>query len=164
MTACSAPAFRARSGERCAAPSNACPAYIISADINSGINGDTGEADIAVNSDLTVSIGSYKTGMFLGDAPYYIEKLKNVDIGINIIRDEYYFMDWEHLHMFEGYGSVVTTIEDFRERFDHGDDFDLADKAARLSIEAGKPVVVKTDHSAVIADSRFIYFSADYVI
>ncbi|MBQ1453964.1 MAG: NAD(P)H-hydrate epimerase [Ruminococcus sp.] len=143
---------------------NACPAYIISADINSGINGDTGEADIAVNSDLTVSIGSYKTGMFLGDAPYYIEKLKNVDIGINIIRDEYYFMDWEHLHMFEGYGSVVTTIEDFRERFDHGDDFDLADKAARLSIEAGKPVVVKTDHSAVIADSRFIYFSADYVI
>ena len=42
---------------------NACSAYIISADINSGINGDTGEAAIAVNSDLTVSIGSFKVAL-----------------------------------------------------------------------------------------------------
>ena len=143
---------------------NGCTAYVISADINSGVNGDTGEAAIAVNSDLTVSIGSFKTGMFLGDAPYYIDKLKNVDIGIEILRDEYYYMDWEHLHMFEGYGAIVLTMEEFCERFKHDDDFDVADRAARLSHEAGKPVVVKTDHSAVIADLHFLYFSADYVV
>ena len=143
---------------------NACTAYVISADINSGINGDTGEASIAVNSDLTVSIGSFKTGMFLGDAPYFIDKLKNVDIGIEILRDEYYYMDWEHLHMFEGYGAVVLSMEELRERFKYDDECDAADRAARLSQESGKPVVVKTGHSAVIADMQFLYFSADYVV
>ncbi len=73
---------------------NACSAFVISADINSGINGDTGVAQIAVNSDLTVSIGAYKTGMFLGDAPYYIDKLVNVDIGIELIDDPYRLIDF----------------------------------------------------------------------
>lgn len=40
------------------------PAYVVSADINSGINGDTGYGELAVNSDITVSIGSLKTGLF----------------------------------------------------------------------------------------------------
>ena len=61
---------------------HASGAYVISADINSGLNGDTGEAILAVKSDLTVSIGFYKTGMFLGDAPSLIGDLINVDIGI----------------------------------------------------------------------------------
>ena len=78
---------------------NACSAFVISADINSGINGDTGVAQIAVNSDLTVSIGAYKTGMFLGDAPYYIDKLVNVDIGIELIDDPYRLIDFEQLHL-----------------------------------------------------------------
>jgi len=56
--------------------------YVISADINSGLNGDTGEAELSVKSDLTVSIGYYKTGMFKGVAPDAIGKLVNVDIGI----------------------------------------------------------------------------------
>lgn len=64
---------------------NESGAYVISADINSGLNGDTGEADIAVKSDLTVSIGFYKTGLFKGDAPLYIKDLINVDIGIILI-------------------------------------------------------------------------------
>ena len=59
--------------------------YIISADINSGLCGDTGKAILAVRSDLTVSIGYYKTGMFLGDAPEYIKELTNVDIGIKLV-------------------------------------------------------------------------------
>ena len=144
---------------------NACPAYIISADINSGINGDTGEADIAVNSDLTVSIGALKVGMFLGDAPYYIDKLKNVDIGIDIVRSEYYLMDWEQLHMFEGYNAVVMSMEAFKERFEAGGEpLDVADKAARLSNELKKIIVVKTAHSAVVADFKYVYFCADYVI
>ena len=61
---------------------NASDAYVISVDINSGMNGDTGEASLAVRSDLTVSIGYYKQGLFKGDSAEYIGKLTNVDIGI----------------------------------------------------------------------------------
>ena len=57
-------------------------AFVVSADINSGLNGDTGAADLAVVSDLTVSIGFYKTGLFRGEASRYIRRLVNVDIGI----------------------------------------------------------------------------------
>lgn len=56
--------------------------FVISVDINSGLNGDSGEAELAVCSDLTVSIGYYKTGLFLGRAPELIGDLVNVDIGI----------------------------------------------------------------------------------
>ena len=144
---------------------NTCPAYIISADINSGVNGDTGEAAVAVNSDLTVSIGSFKTGMFLGDAPYYIGSMRNADIGIQLVRQEYHLIDWEQLHIFEGFNSVVMTEEEFRSRFDRSDgDFDLPGQAASLSAELGKVIVVKTAHSAVVADIQFVYFCADYII
>lgn len=61
---------------------NASGACVVSVDINSGMNGDTGEAELAVRSDLTVSIGFYKKGMFLGRAPELIGELVNVDIGI----------------------------------------------------------------------------------
>ena len=49
------------------------------------MNGDTGEARLAVKSDLTVSIGYYKQGLFRGDARSYIGDLTNVDIGIVLI-------------------------------------------------------------------------------
>ncbi len=61
---------------------NSSDAFVISADINSGMNGDTGEAEVAVKSDLTVSIGFYKVGMFKGQAEELIGELINVDIGI----------------------------------------------------------------------------------
>ncbi len=57
---------------------------IVSCDINSGMNGDTGEAVQAVKSDLTVSIGFYKTGLLTGRAPELIGALRNVDIGIRL--------------------------------------------------------------------------------
>ncbi|MBQ9985977.1 MAG: NAD(P)H-hydrate epimerase [Oscillospiraceae bacterium] len=60
-------------------------AYKVCADINSGMNGDTGEALLAVKSDITVSIGYYKKGMFLKDAPRLISNLVNIDIGIVLI-------------------------------------------------------------------------------
>lgn len=59
-------------------------AFVVSADINSGMNGDTGEAETAVKSDLTVSIGYYKHGLFLGRSAELIGKLVNVDIGIKL--------------------------------------------------------------------------------
>lgn len=68
---------------------NQSSAFVVSADINSGLHGDTGEAELAVHSDLTVSIGSFKTGMFWGSAPDHIRRLVNVDIGIRMLRQEY---------------------------------------------------------------------------
>lgn len=61
---------------------NETDAYVVSVDMNSGLNGDTGEANLAVKSDLTVSIGYYKKGFFLNQGPEYIGDLTNVDIGI----------------------------------------------------------------------------------
>ena len=46
------------------------------------MNGDTGEAALAVISDLTVSIGYLKTGLVTEAAKRYIGRLVNVDIGI----------------------------------------------------------------------------------
>ena len=57
-------------------------AYVVSVDINSGMNGDTGEAELAVRSDLTVSIGFFKKGLFEGKAKELIGRCMNVDIGI----------------------------------------------------------------------------------
>ena len=68
---------------------NASGAYVISVDINSGMNGDTGEAVLAVKSDLTVSIGFYKTGHFSGRAQQLIGDLVNVDIGIILSQDNF---------------------------------------------------------------------------
>lgn len=61
---------------------------VVSADINSGLNGDTGEAVLAVRSDLTVTIGLYKTGLFKGEAPRLIRSLRLADIGILPISEQ----------------------------------------------------------------------------
>ena len=61
---------------------NGSGAYTVSADINSGLNGDNGMADTAVRSDLTVSIGSWKPGHFLNMAKDTMAEKVNIDIGI----------------------------------------------------------------------------------
>ena len=143
---------------------NSTNAYVVSADINSGLNGDTGVADIAVNSDLTVSIGAFKTGLFLNDAPYYIERMVNADIGIHILEDEYKLIDYSQLHLFEGYNSEVMSIEQFFNKTGFTpEDCNIAECIAEMSKEERKTIVVKTEHSAVIADLKYIYFCADYV-
>ena len=63
---------------------NEAGAFVISVDINSGMNGDTGEGELMVKSDLTVSVGFLKTGFFKGRAEEMIGKLVNVDIGITL--------------------------------------------------------------------------------
>lgn len=62
-------------------------ASVVSADINSGMNGDTGESDICVNSDITVSIGFLKKGLITNEASKHIGELINMDIGI-VIEDK----------------------------------------------------------------------------
>lgn len=142
---------------------NACAAYIISADINSGLNGDTGIAGLAVNSDLTVSIGSYKTGMFLNDAPKYIDKLKNVDIGIELITEQYHLLDFEMLYMFEGYNSVVMSFDEFYKKTGYSKgECNIADVIAEMSGNDKKTIVAKNEHCAVVADINYTYFCADY--
>lgn len=61
---------------------NESGAYTVSADINSGLNGDSGMSDTCVISDMTVSIGFYKPGHFLNMAKDVMKDKVNVDIGI----------------------------------------------------------------------------------
>ena len=68
---------------------NQSPGYVVSVDINSGMNGDTGEAVLAVQSDLTVTIGFVKTGLISENAGKYIQKLVCTDIGILLTKEEY---------------------------------------------------------------------------
>lgn len=68
---------------------NACKAYVVSVDINSGMNGDTGEAETAVVSDITVTIGFVKRGLVAENAAMYIKKLVAADIGIVLAKQEY---------------------------------------------------------------------------
>ena len=73
---------------------NDSSAYVISADINSGMNGDTGEYSLAVRSDLTVTIGYLKTGLVrakLRSDPV-IGSLVRTDIGIGLVREEHYLL------------------------------------------------------------------------
>lgn len=72
---------------------NSSSAYVVSVDINSGLNGDTGMGSCYVMSDYTVSIGSYKTGHFLNMAKDAMKDKTNVDIGIDILDAEYDLLD-----------------------------------------------------------------------
>lgn len=67
---------------------NTSGAFVISVDINSGMNGDTGEAELAVRSHLTVTIGYVKTGLITKKAENYIKHLVCADIGIVLIKEE----------------------------------------------------------------------------
>lgn len=66
---------------------------VISVDINSGLNGDTGFGEKVVKSDLTVSIGYLKTGLLINDADKYIGSLKNCNIDIELVGDYYTLVD-----------------------------------------------------------------------
>ena len=67
---------------------NTSGASVISVDINSGMNGDTGEAELAVRSDLTVTIGFVKTGLVSENAGKFMKRLVCADIGIVLIKEE----------------------------------------------------------------------------
>ena len=68
---------------------NSVKKFVISVDINSGLCGDNGLGDVFVKSDLTVSIGTLKSGNYLGKAKDATKKILNYDIGIPIIGKEY---------------------------------------------------------------------------
>lgn len=68
-------------------------AFVISVDINSGMNGDTGEYELAVRSDLTVTIGFVKTGLVAKNAGKSMKRLVCADIGIVLVQEEGYITD-----------------------------------------------------------------------
>jgi len=58
-------------------------AFILSIDIPSGIDADTGNAEgSAVKADMTITIGLPKTGLILPDALPYVGSVEVIDIGI----------------------------------------------------------------------------------
>lgn len=66
---------------------NSATATVISVDINSGLCGDNGMGDLAVRSDLTLSIGFFQYGHFLGKAKDLMREKKTLDIGISLYGD-----------------------------------------------------------------------------
>ncbi len=69
---------------------NASGAYVVSCDIPSGINADTGLVmGIAVKANLTVAIQEYKLGHFINDGIDYCGELIVKDIGISIWGEDY---------------------------------------------------------------------------
>ena len=65
-------------------------AQVVSVDINSGMHGNTGRGELMVRSDLTVTIGYLKSGLLLADATWQIGRLVVADIGIRLIREDYF--------------------------------------------------------------------------
>lgn len=72
-------------------------AYVVAVDINSGLNGDSGMAECCVNSDLTISIGSFKPGHFLNMAKDVIKEKKNIDIGIKPVDPVFQLIEKEDI-------------------------------------------------------------------
>lgn len=58
--------------------------YIISIDIPSGLDGNTGEVkSFAIQAHETISLGLYKSGYFLKEGINHVGKLKNVSFGLS---------------------------------------------------------------------------------
>lgn len=142
---------------------NSSSAYVVSVDINSGLNGDTGVAECAVKSDLTVSVGYFKTGMFINDAPKLIKKLVNVDIGIHLDEVQYHLIDKSQTSHFMGYGSEIMTAEEFCEKFDvDKNTSDFVSTVIAKSCQTKQIIIIKSEKSLMIADQTYVYFQADY--
>jgi len=69
---------------------NESGAFVVSCDIASGLNGDTGRVmGAAVKANLTVAIQEFKLGHFINDGPDYSGEVIAKDIGISIWGDDY---------------------------------------------------------------------------
>lgn len=64
-------------------------AGVIAADIPSGLGGENGQGDPIVKADLTCSVGTAKSGHFLGRAKDFVGRRIDLDIGIPIRGERY---------------------------------------------------------------------------
>lgn len=146
---------------------NRSRAYVVSVDINSGLSGKNGIASpIAVSSDLTVSIGYFKTGMFLNDANHYIGSLLNIDIGIKLLKKQYYLIGSSEMSPFSGYGSVCLTAEEFKRDY-AVDEEEFRQSPLKVvskeSVDSKSVFIVNYDGSKLIVDQTYVYFQSDRV-
>ena len=146
---------------------NRSAAYIVSVDINSGLSGKNGIASpTAVKSDLTVSVGYYKTGMFLNDASRYIGRLVNIDIGIKLLKKQYYLLGADELSPFSGYGSVSVSAEEFALRYALDEEEFRRNPlkvVSKESVDSKSVFIIDYDGSKLIVDQTYIYFQSDKV-
>lgn len=69
---------------------NESDSFVISCDIPSGLNSDTGKPmGVAVKADMTIAIQEYKLGHFINEGPDYCGFVVAKDIGISIWGDNY---------------------------------------------------------------------------
>lgn len=146
---------------------NRSNAYVVSVDINSGLSGSNGIANpAAVRSDLTVSIGYFKTGMFLNDAPKYIGRLVNEDIGIKLLKKQFYLLSEDELSPFTGYSSVQLSAERFAREYAL-DEAEFRRSPLKVvskeSVDSKKIFVIDYNGSKLIADQTYIYFQSDRI-
>lgn len=93
---------------------NSSGAYVVSVDINSGLDADNGMYVCSIRSDITVSIGSVKSGHYLNMAKDMIGYLVNCDIGIALSDTPYYLI--EHSDC----ASVFKKRKNFSNKGDYG--------------------------------------------
>ena len=93
---------------------NESGAFVVSADINSGLNGDNGLAPLAVHSQMTVSIGCYQPGHFLGQAKDLMARRVSADIGISPAVPVY------HLPEYSDMGSLFPPRKHFSNKGTYG--------------------------------------------
>ena len=76
---------------------NESGAYVVSVDINSGLNGDTGMAELCVRSDMTVSVGSFQPGHILNMAKDMMANKVNCPIGIRPVEPPMVLLEAEDI-------------------------------------------------------------------
>lgn len=92
---------------------NHSEALVISCDINSGMNGDSGRGSLIVHSDVTVTIGYVKQGLITENAGTYMDRLTVADIGIELDHEEDELLServWKQLTMQKN--TEVLTLDD----------------------------------------------------
>ena len=77
---------------------NKLDAYKIAIDIPTGVNSDTGCSELSFKADLTVTLGNFKTGLFIGDGSFFSGKVVKGSIGIP---DELYENDYTDCYLSE---------------------------------------------------------------
>ncbi len=137
---------------------NSSRAYVVSADINSGMNGDTGRGALAVKSDLTVTIGQFKNGLLLAKKGM-IGRLVCADIGIRAIREENELLEPRAFDMLLAYSrptglkefseseleTAMASINGIDDRVDvsnGSDSLSSAELARKASIRMNRPILV----------------------
>ena len=104
--------------------------------------------------------------MFLNDAGAYIGSLVNVDIGIKLLKKQYYLISESELSPFSGYGSVCITADDFARRYALDEDEFRRSPLKLVSKESedSKSVfIIDYNGSKLIVDQTYIYFQSDRV-